>query len=121
MMRGENCMEASVSVISRIAKTMETTVMMEAAMPPKMNCATCGSEWEGKSALGTMSLNNGKVSSSHDRIAPAQPSVSAIVSGRTRKPPRRLYVAWRSSSRRRLFIPLGPSLSAPQTEMRRPF
>ena len=73
-MRGENCMEASVSVISRIAKTMETTVMMEAAMPPRMNCATCGSEWEGKSALGTMSLTTGKVSSSHERSAPAQPS-----------------------------------------------
>ena len=35
MMRGENCMEASVSVISRMAKTMETTVMMEAAIPPE--------------------------------------------------------------------------------------
>ena len=36
MMRGENCIEASVSVISRIANTMETTVMMEAAMPARM-------------------------------------------------------------------------------------
>lgn len=26
-------------------------VVMEAAMPPGMTCATCGSEWEGKSAL----------------------------------------------------------------------
>jgi len=40
----ENCMEASVSVISNIAKTIETTVMIEAAMPPRMTCATCGSE-----------------------------------------------------------------------------
>ncbi len=43
MMRGENCIEASVSVISRMAKTMDTTVMMEAAMPARMTCATCGS------------------------------------------------------------------------------
>jgi hypothetical protein len=35
MMHGENCMEASVSVISSIAKTIETTVMIEAAMPPE--------------------------------------------------------------------------------------
>ena len=33
MMRGENCMEASVRVMSMMAKTMETTVMMEAAIP----------------------------------------------------------------------------------------
>ena len=31
MMRGENCMEASVSVISNIAKAIEPTVMIEAA------------------------------------------------------------------------------------------
>jgi len=42
MMRGENCMEASVSVHQHIAKTIETTVMIEAAMPPRMTCATCG-------------------------------------------------------------------------------
>ena len=93
MMRGENCIEASVSVISRIAKTMDTTVMIEPAIPPRMNCATCGSECEGKIARGTMSLSAGNVSSSHARVAPAQPSASAIVSGRTRNPPRRLYVA----------------------------
>jgi len=93
MMRGENCIEASVSVISRIAKTMETTVMIEAAIPPRMNCATCGSACEGKIARGTTSLNVGKVSSTHASIAPAQPSASAMISGRTRNPPRRLYVA----------------------------
>src|SRR5579862_3921374 len=49
MIRGENCMEASVSVISRIAKTIDTTVMIDAAMPPKITCATCGSECDGKS------------------------------------------------------------------------
>ena len=36
MIRGENCMDANVSVISRIAKTIETTVMIEAAMPPRI-------------------------------------------------------------------------------------
>src|SRR5450432_993536 len=46
MMRGENCIDASVRVISRIAKTIETTVMMEEAIPPSMICATCGSAWD---------------------------------------------------------------------------
>src|ERR1039458_3144396 len=40
MMRGENCIEASVSVINRIANTMETTVIIEAAMPARMTWAT---------------------------------------------------------------------------------
>ena len=40
MIRGENCIEASVSVISRIAKTIDTTVMREAAIPARMTCAT---------------------------------------------------------------------------------
>jgi hypothetical protein len=35
MMGGENCIDASVSVISRMANTMETTVMMEARRPPE--------------------------------------------------------------------------------------
>ena len=43
MIRGENCIDAKVSVISRMAKTMETTVIMEAAMPARMTWATCGS------------------------------------------------------------------------------
>ena len=42
-MRGENCIEASVSVISRIAKTIDTTVMIEPAMPERIAKATCGS------------------------------------------------------------------------------
>jgi hypothetical protein len=53
MMRGENWIDASVSVISRMANTMETTVMMEAAMPARMTWATCGSACEGKRAVGT--------------------------------------------------------------------
>src|ERR1035438_5813588 len=40
MIRGENCIEASVSVINRIANTMETTVIIEAAMPARMTWAT---------------------------------------------------------------------------------
>jgi hypothetical protein len=36
MMRGENCTDASVSVISRIAKTIDTTVIMEAATPARI-------------------------------------------------------------------------------------
>src|ERR1035437_10902383 len=53
MMRGENCMEASVSVMSRIANTMDTTVIMDAAIPPRMIWAICGSAWDGKITLGT--------------------------------------------------------------------
>src|SRR5579862_21547 len=47
--RGENCVDASVSVISRIANTIDTTVMIEVAMPPRMIWATPGSSREGKS------------------------------------------------------------------------
>ena len=72
MMRGENCMEASVSVISRMAKTMDTTVMMEAAMPPRMTCATCGSACEGNSSAGHPGAHGGDGSLPiHDRNAPA--------------------------------------------------
>ena len=39
-MRGENWVEASVSVISRIAKTIDTTVMIELAMPARIVSAT---------------------------------------------------------------------------------
>ena len=106
MMRGENCMEASVSVISRMANTMDTTVMMEAAMPARMTWATCGSACEGNRAVGTQALTAGNVSSSHDRNAPAPPSASAMVSGRIRKPPRRLYIAWRNNNGRLLFTAL---------------
>src|ERR1039458_2606432 len=106
MMRGENCMDARVSVISRMANTMDTTVMMEAAMPARMTWATCGSECEGNRTVGTQALAAGNSSSNHDRNAPAQPSASAIVSGRTKKPPRRLYVAWRSINGRLFFTAL---------------
>src|SRR5664279_2131982 len=95
MMRGENCIDARVSVISRMANTMETTVIMEAAMPARMTWATCGSACEGNRTVGTQALVAGNSSSDHDRNAPAQPRDSAMVSGRIKKPPRRLYIAWR--------------------------
>src|ERR1039458_17514 len=53
MMRGENCIDARVSVISRMANTMDTTVIMEAAMPARMTWATCGSACEGNKMVGT--------------------------------------------------------------------
>src|SRR5271157_3937112 len=74
MIRGENCIEASVSVISRIAKTIETTVIIEVAIPAKMTCATCGSECVGKSTVGTKSEKPGTNSSRNERSAPMQPS-----------------------------------------------
>src|ERR1017187_10170222 len=36
IMRGENCMEARASVINRMAKTIDTTVIMEVAISPRM-------------------------------------------------------------------------------------
>ena len=101
MMRGENCMEASVRVMSMMAKTMETTVMMEAAMPPRIICATCGSACEGNGAPRVQPPRAGKDSSNSESSAPAQPSARAIENGRTRKPPRRLYMARRNSNGRR--------------------
>jgi hypothetical protein len=49
-MRGENCVDASVSVISRIAKTIDTTVMIEVATLLRITCATPASSCEGKRA-----------------------------------------------------------------------
>src|SRR5580700_9623061 len=74
MMREENCMEASVRVISMMAKTIETTVIMEAAMPARITCATCGSARETNSTPGVQSRRTGKDSSIADSAAPAQPS-----------------------------------------------
>src|SRR5579863_3561146 len=79
MIRGENCMDASVRVISRMAKTMDTTVMMDAAMPARITCATCGSACEGNSALGTQALTPGASSSIHDNNVPAHPNTSAMI------------------------------------------
>ncbi|MCW3101122.1 MAG: hypothetical protein JWL77_6740 [Chthonomonadaceae bacterium] len=41
--RGEYCIEASVSVINKMAKTMETTVIIDVAMQLRTTCPTCGS------------------------------------------------------------------------------
>jgi hypothetical protein len=106
MMRGENCIDARVSVINRMANTMDTTVMMEAAMPARMTWATCGSACEGNRTVGTQALAAGNSSSNHERNAPAPPSVSAMVSGRIKKPPRKLYIAWRSINGRLLLTAL---------------
>jgi hypothetical protein len=96
MIRGENCIEARVSVISKIAKTIDTTVIIEPAMPARIIWATCGSACDGKTAEGTQALAAGNSSSNHEKSAPEQPSVSAMMSGRIKKPPRRLYIARRS-------------------------
>src|ERR1035441_3154345 len=106
MILGENCIDARVRVISRMAKTIDTTVMMEPAMPARMTWATCGSACEGNRVDGTQALKAGYSSSNHDSSAPAQPSDRAMVSGRIKKPPRRLYMAWRSISGRLLLTAL---------------
>src|SRR5580700_1502954 len=106
MMRGENCIDASVSVMSRMANTIETTVMMEAAMPARITWATCGSACDGNRTAGTQALAAGNSSSNHDENAPAQPSTTAMVSGRIKKPPRRLYIARRSTNGRLLLMAL---------------
>ena len=87
-MRGENCVEASVSVISRMANTIDTTVMIEVAMLLRITCATAGSSCEGKSVVGIQALTPGHDSSSDESTAPTAPRITAMTSGRTRKPPR---------------------------------
>jgi hypothetical protein len=73
-MRGENCVDASVSVISRIANTIDTTVIIEVAMLLRITCATPGSSCEGKRVLGIQALILGIASSSSDEsTAPAAP------------------------------------------------
>src|SRR5208282_4068155 len=95
-MRGENCVDANVSVISRIANTIDTTVMIEVAMLLRMSWATLGSSCEGKRTLGIQALIQGAVSSRAEKVAPATPSARAIARGRMRKPPRSEYIAdWR--------------------------
>jgi hypothetical protein len=87
--RGENCIEASVSVISSMAKTIDTTVMMEVAMTLRIAWATCASSREGNSVVGTQAAATGVASSTDDSTAPHKPSTTAMISGRTRKPPRK--------------------------------
>jgi hypothetical protein len=66
--RGENCVDASVSVISMIANTIDTTVMIEVAMLLRITCATAGSSREGKRTLGTRALISDTVSGAVDFI-----------------------------------------------------
>jgi hypothetical protein len=87
-MRGENCVDARVRVISRIAKTIDTTVMIDVAMSVRMAWATCGSARDGNRIPGTREPIAGTSSSSHEKTAPAAPSARAMMKGRMRKPPR---------------------------------
>src|ERR1039458_7189664 len=103
-MRGENCVDASVSVISRIANTIDTTVMIEVAMLLRMTCATPGSWCEGNRVLGIQALIPGIASSSDDSTAPAAPRTMAMANGRMRKPPRSAYIAERNRTGRRSNI-----------------
>ena len=89
-MRGENCIEASVNDISNIAKTIDTTVMVEVAILLKMICATWGSLLEGKNASGIQEPKAGYVASRYDSSHPMKPSAIVMHSGLTRNPPRRL-------------------------------
>jgi hypothetical protein len=103
-MRGENCVDASVSVISRIANTIDTTVIIEVAMLLRITCATPGSSCEGKSVLGIQALIPGIDSSSDENTAPAAPRIMAMANGRTRKPPRSAYIAERKRTGKRSNI-----------------
>src|SRR5581483_10223612 len=103
-MRGENWVDASVRVISRIAKTIDTTVMIDVAMLLRMICATTGSSCDGNSVLGIQAPIDGVVSSNDDSPAPTHPRIKAITSGRIRKPPRSPYIADRSKTGRRSNI-----------------
>jgi hypothetical protein len=95
-MRGENCVDASVIVISNIANTIDTTVMIDVAMLLWITWATPGSWREGKRTPGIQALTMGVASSSHERAAPAAPKTKAIANGRMRKPPRSAYIAERN-------------------------
>jgi hypothetical protein len=74
MMRGGNCIEASVSVISRMANTIDTTVIIEVAIVVRIAWATWGSACEGNKTVGATMLRAGTASSSAERSAPADPS-----------------------------------------------
>jgi hypothetical protein len=103
-MRGENCVDASVSVISRIANTIDTTVMIEVAMLLRITWATPGSSCEGKSVLGIQALIPGIASSSDESTAPDAPRIMAMTNGRMRNPPRTAYIAERNRTGKRAII-----------------
>ena len=54
------------------ANTIDTTAMMEAAMPDRMTWTTCGSACEGNRTVDAQVLADENSSSKHDRNAPAQ-------------------------------------------------
>src|ERR1035437_1423964 len=97
MIRGENCIEAKVSVISRIAKTIETTVIMADAMVLKMSRAMSGSDLDGNRIVGIQAFIGGTHSSKCDNKAPATPRAMAKIRGRTKNPPRSLYLICRKN------------------------
>ena len=96
MMRGENCIDARVSVISRMANTIDTTVMMEAAMPARMTWATCGSACEGNRVEGTQALTAGYSSSNHDRRRQRNPAPARWSAGGSKS--RHAGCTWRGEA-----------------------
>src|ERR1700728_2211988 len=92
-MRGENWVDAKVSVINRIAKTIDTTVIIDVAISVRIVCAIVGSACEGNRTRGMKVSITGKRSSSDERSAPAAPRISAITKGLSRNPPRKAYNA----------------------------
>src|SRR5208282_561126 len=110
-MRGENCVDANVNVISRIANTIDTTVMIEVAMLLRMIWATPGSSCEGKRVCGIQPPISGVDSSSDESTAPTVPRTMAMTNGRMRKPPRSAYIAERKRTGRRSNIQM-PSVGS---------
>src|SRR6516162_9694828 len=104
-MRGENCVDARVRVIRRIANTIDTTVIIEVATLLRIICATPGSSCEGKRVFGIQALISGVDSSSDESTAPIAPKTTAMTKGRIRKPPRSAYIAERNTTGRRSNIP----------------
>jgi len=103
-MRGENCVDARVRVIRRIANTIDTTVIIEVATLLRIIWATPGSSCEGKRVCGIQALISGVDSSNDESTAPIAPKTTAMANGRIRKPPRSAYIAERNTTGRRSNI-----------------
>ncbi len=91
MMRGENCVDASVNVINRMANTIDTTVIMAVAILLSTSWATAGSCVVGKSMVGIQCRMFGYHSSKVDKYIPAAPINKAITNGRIRNPTRKSF------------------------------
>ena len=87
-MRGENCMDASVSVISRIAKTIDTTVMIDVGDARQDHLGNLRIRVRGKQHVRHPGIQCRKRLLAFREHIPGAPSTKAIASGRTRKPPR---------------------------------